>query len=96
MKKTVNIINTIFFHFHLAYLIIMLLVGRGLYILPHQKIFPYVYMWVVISSATFVQLCVNSVFWFVAKADGVTDIKLKAHNIAALSVWLAASILLMF
>lgn len=94
MKKAVNIVNTIFFHFHLAYLIIMLFVVCGLYILPHQKIFQDVYMWIVISSATFVQLCVNSVFWFIAKINSVTDSKLKAHNIAALSVWAASCILL--
>ena len=96
MKKTVIVVNTVLFHLHFAYVIIMLLVILDLYILPQQKIFQDVFMWIVISFATLVQLYVNLVFWLMAKMNREDDMKLKTHNVKALSIWGVSSILLLF
>ena len=87
MKKAVNAINTILFHIHFAYLIVMIFVMLGIYQLPHQYTFQEVYLFIAISVATLVQLLLNLAFFLIALARKIENVSFKKHNYVALALW---------
>ena len=94
MKKTVDIINAIFFHIHLAYLIIMLLISLNLYLLP-KNIFQSLTIWIELLFETLLQLLLNAVLFAVSSGFS-EEVNFKKHSFAAISLFAISSLFLFF
>ena len=82
MKKTVDIINAIFFHIHLGFTIIILLVYLSLYTPP----FRFGNLLIFFAISIIIQLLTNVVLY--ALSSGFDEeVRFKKHNFSSLALY---------
>lgn len=91
MKKVADIINAVFFHLHLAFSLIVLLILAHLYSPPFNDF----NILIIFAVSIVVQLISNAILYAVSGGFD-KDVNFKKHNLSSLALFLAIIIILCF